>query len=82
MWFVGYSILPMFFALSGFLVSASALRLPLREYILNRAFRIMPALGVDVALSALVLGPLFTTLALVEYFTSSGFFVYFFNIIG
>jgi peptidoglycan/LPS O-acetylase OafA/YrhL len=69
-------------ALSGFLVTASALRLPLRECILNRAFRIMPALGVDVALSALVLGPLFTTLALVEYFTASGFFLYFFNIIG
>ena len=81
-WVAVYAILPMFFALSGFLVTGSALRLPLREYILNRGFRIVPALAVDIGLSALVLGPLFTTYALGDYFTDGRFFRYFFNIIG
>jgi peptidoglycan/LPS O-acetylase OafA/YrhL len=81
-WMAVYAILPMFFALSGFLVTGSALRLPLREYILNRGFRIVPALAVDIGLSALVLGPLFTTYALADYFTDGRFFQYFLNIVG
>ena len=81
-WVPVYAILPMFFALSGFLVTGSALRLPLREYILNRSFRIVPALAVDIGLSALVLGPLFTVLSLSDYFSDPRFYQYFFNIIG
>lgn len=77
-----YAILPMFFALSGFLVTGSALRLPLREYIFNRVFRIFPALGVDVAISALIIGPIFTTVALSVYFTDPNFIQYFGNVVG
>lgn len=82
LWPAIFAILPMFFSLSGFLVTASALRLPLREYILNRAFRIVPAIGVDICLCALVVGPLFTNLALGSYFSDPLFFRYFLNIIG
>ncbi len=81
-WMPIYAILPMFFALSGFLVTGSALRLPLREYILNRSFRIVPALAVDIGLSALILGPIFTTYALSTYFTHPEFLRYFLNIVG
>lgn len=77
-----YAILPMFFALSGFLVTASALRLPLREYILNRSFRIIPALAVDIFFFALVLGPIITTVSLGAYFSDPKFWLYFGNILG
>jgi peptidoglycan/LPS O-acetylase OafA/YrhL len=77
-----FAILPMFFALSGFLVTGSALRLPLREYILNRAFRIFPALGVDILISAIILGPIFTVLPLSLYFSDPTFWSYFTNIFG
>ncbi len=81
-WMIIYSILPMFFALSGFLVTGSALRLPLKQYILNRVFRIVPALGVDIMLSALILGPIFTAFSLAAYFNGREFWIYFLNIIG
>jgi len=81
-WIGVYSILPMFFALSGFLVASSALRLPLREYIANRVVRIVPALGVDILLSAIILGPIFTLEPLQSYFADSKFWHYFLNIIG
>jgi peptidoglycan/LPS O-acetylase OafA/YrhL len=81
-WPFYYAIIPMFFALSGFLVTASALRLPLREYILNRAFRIVPALGVDIFFCALVIGPIFTAFTMDAYFSDPKFFLYFGNIIG
>jgi peptidoglycan/LPS O-acetylase OafA/YrhL len=82
LWPFIFAVLPMFFALSGFLVIGSALRLPIKEYILNRAFRIVPALGVDIAISALIIGPIFTTVALTGYFTDKEFWSYFLNIIG
>ncbi len=81
-WFVNYGGLPMFFALSGFLLCGSAQRLNLRDFMLNRGFRIMPALAVEIGLSALILGPLYTDLPLSRYFTSVGFFHYFTNIFG
>jgi len=74
---------PMFFALSGFLVAASAIRTrQLVRFLGLRALRIVPALLVEVTLSALILGTLFTTLPLNEYFTSPKFYSYFLNIIG
>lgn len=82
LWSVISAILPMFFALSGFLVTASALRLPLREYILNRAFRIIPALAVDIVFCALIIGPIFTSFQLADYFVDRDFYEYFLNIIG
>lgn len=77
------SILPMFFGLSGFLVTASALRLRnTRTFLIFRALRIVPALLVEVTLAALVLGPILTTRALHDYFTDRQFFAYFGNIVG
>ncbi|WP_342359369.1 acyltransferase [Terrarubrum flagellatum] len=77
------SLVPMFFALSGFLVTGSALRTRNAfKFIGLRALRIVPALFVEVVLSAFILGAVFTTLPLREYFSDPGFFRYFGNIIG
>jgi peptidoglycan/LPS O-acetylase OafA/YrhL len=76
-------ILPMFFALSGFLVAGSLQRAAtLWEFLFLRFIRIFPALVVEVSLSALVLGVAFTTLPLNQYFSSPEFGSYFFNVIG
>jgi peptidoglycan/LPS O-acetylase OafA/YrhL len=74
--------LPMFFALSGFLVAASAERLPLGQFLINRALRILPALSVEIILSALVLGPLLTHYSIAAYVSDPRFASYFLNIIG
>jgi peptidoglycan/LPS O-acetylase OafA/YrhL len=76
-------LLPMFFALSGFLVMGSALRVGnLRVFITFRVLRILPALFTEISLSALVLGPLLTVVPLGVYFTSPQFFEYFGSLIG
>src|SRR5258708_1045719 len=55
-------IVPMFFALSGFLVAGSLERSgTLTKFLGLRVVRIMPALSVEVFISAIVLGALFTT---------------------
>jgi peptidoglycan/LPS O-acetylase OafA/YrhL len=82
MWFVTYFVLAMFFSLSGFLITGSALRLKLSDFLTNRFLRIVPALGMDIVLSALVLGPLVTSYATGDYFSNASFFKYFFNIVG
>ncbi|MDR7377060.1 peptidoglycan/LPS O-acetylase OafA/YrhL [Rhodoferax ferrireducens] len=82
MWLANYAILPMFFGLSGFLVAGSAERLSLKNFALNRGLRIFPALIVEILLSAFVLGVIFTTLPLKEYFTNWLFYKYFLNIVG
>ncbi len=66
-------MVPMFFTLSGFLVTASALRLPLKDYLLNRGARILPALFAVTAFAMLVAGPLATSLPLADYFSDPGF---------
>jgi peptidoglycan/LPS O-acetylase OafA/YrhL len=77
------TFVPMFFALSGFLVAGSLERSrSLFTFIGLRALRIVPALAGEVFLSALVLGPLLTTYPLAAYFSDPRFFVYFRNIIG
>lgn len=77
------ALVPMFFALSGFLVSGSAFRTTrLRSFLGLRALRILPALVVEVVLSALILGPFFTTVALDVYFKSPLFWTYWLNILG
>ena len=76
------AIVPMFFALSGFLISGSAQRLRLKDFLLNRSMRIVPALAVDIMVSALIIGPLFTTYSLQDYFSDKSFQYYFANIIG
>lgn len=76
------SILPMFFALSGFLVAGSLERNNLLTFAALRALRIVPALAVEITLSALIIGPLFTTFALQAYFSDTSFYLYFTNIVG
>jgi peptidoglycan/LPS O-acetylase OafA/YrhL len=76
-------ILPMFFTLSGFLVAGSLQRCrTLITFFGLRVMRIVPALAFETIVSALVLGPLFTTLNLDQYFSSSTFFSYFLNVLG
>ena len=78
-----FAILPMFFGLSGFLVTGSAERVKSSlKFFLQRAFRLIPALTVEVLISAIILGTLVTTLPLKEYFTHYQFWAYFGNIIG
>lgn len=76
-------ILLMFFALSGFLVAGSLKRRPTATaFITLRGIRLVPALAVEVLLSALILGPVFTSLPLGQYFDASSFHEYFGNIVG
>ena len=76
-------ILPMFFALSGFLVTASLERTrSLAVFLGFRALRIVPALAVEVTLSALLVGPLVTDRTLPSYFGDPSFINYFLNIAG
>jgi peptidoglycan/LPS O-acetylase OafA/YrhL len=77
------SYLPMFFALSGFLVTASALRTRrLIPFLGLRVLRLLPALFVEVTLSAIILGAIFTKLPLSQYYASPMFWSYFLNIVG
>jgi peptidoglycan/LPS O-acetylase OafA/YrhL len=75
-------ILPSFFALSGFLVTGSLERNTIPAFLTLRALRIFPALAVEVLISALIIGPLLTTVTWPEYFSSEKFFRYFLNIVG
>ena len=78
-----HALVGIFFALSGFLVAASAVRTgSMGRFFANRALRIFPALSVETLLSALILGPLVTELSLRAYFTDHEFFRYFGNIVG
>src|SRR5258708_11911847 len=79
-WFFEYALVPMFFVLSGFLVAGSGTRLSTKNFILNRAARIVPALFADIVFAALLIGPLVTKLPADLYFTDSTFFSYFLNI--
>jgi peptidoglycan/LPS O-acetylase OafA/YrhL len=75
--------LPMFFALSGFLVAGSLDRTPsLTKFLGLRAIRIFPALAFETLVWALIAGPLLTAFALRNYFTDPLFYQYFWNIIG
>jgi peptidoglycan/LPS O-acetylase OafA/YrhL len=76
-------LVPMFFALSGFLVAGSLERSrTLGMFLGLRAIRIFPALFVEVILSAFILGPLVTTLPPQLYFSDPLFFKYLLNAIG
>lgn len=65
-----------FFAISGFLVTASILNRNLLDYTLSRILRIYPALIVCVLISVFVLGPFLTHLAFSEYFGSERVYKY------
>jgi peptidoglycan/LPS O-acetylase OafA/YrhL len=77
-----YFMVPCFFALSGFLVAGSLERNSISAFVTLRVIRIFPALTVEVLVSALLIGPMVTTLGLSEYFSSGEFFKYFRNIVG
>ncbi|MCA1675889.1 MAG: acyltransferase [Actinobacteria bacterium] len=65
---VGVPVLSGFMAISGYMVTASWLRDPSAvRYIGRRVLRIMPALAVVLVFDVVVIGPLFTTLPLGEY---------------
>ena len=81
-WFSEYMLVPMFFALSGFLVAGSSMRLSTKNFLLNRAARILPALAADIVFAALLIGPLVTTLPAKQYFSDATFFTYFLNVTG
>ena len=73
----------MFFALSGFLVASSLERCKtLFTFLGLRAIRILPALAVEIFISALIIGPLFTTEPAKAYFAAPEFHDYFLNILG
>lgn len=77
------TLLPLFFALSGFLVMGSALRVrSLATFISFRMLRILPALSTEVCLAAVLIGGLSTSFSPGAYYTSAGFFRYFANILG
>lgn len=77
-----YFMLPSFFALSGFLVSASLFRNSVPSFLTFRALRIFPALFCEVVISALIIGPSLTTLSLRDYFLDPKLHAYFFNAVG
>jgi peptidoglycan/LPS O-acetylase OafA/YrhL len=77
------SLVPMFFALSGFLVASSLLRCrTLVTFVGLRILRIVPALALDTIFCAMILGPIYTSYPLREYFLHPDFLRYFLNIVG
>lgn len=58
-----------FFAISGFLVTRSIERNSLSSYVIARTLRIFPALLVVLLFDAFIIGPIFTTLPINEYFS-------------
>lgn len=80
--FLGSAIVPIFFALSGFLVAGSLLRTNLPQFITLRVIRLVPALAVEVIVSAIVIGIIFTDLPVSEYLRNSDLHAYFLNILG
>jgi peptidoglycan/LPS O-acetylase OafA/YrhL len=77
------TILPMFFALSGFLVCGSLVRTNnLVDFLALRVLRLFPALAVETTLSAVVIGSIFTILPLGAYFSDPMFRGYFTSLVG
>jgi len=76
-------ILPAFFAASGFMVAGSAMRTQdVKVFLGFRGLRIVPALAVETTLCAFIFGPLLTSLAITQYFTSFDTYEYTGNIVG
>ena len=74
---LGSIAVDIFFIASGFLVTGSLLKKQsLVEFCWARFLRIYPALLVALLLTVLVLGPIFTTLPLRDYFASKLVYVY------
>ncbi len=70
-----------FFVISGYLICESWNRDPvLWRFLVKRLLRIAPGLIVVVAIAALVLGPIVTSLSLAQYLADPSFASYFWNI--
>lgn len=82
LWALAESIVPAFFVLSGFLVTASAERLCLREFLTHRALRIFPALAVATLFAAFLIGPAVTHRSPAGYFHDRALWHYLLNAIG
>jgi peptidoglycan/LPS O-acetylase OafA/YrhL len=70
-----------FFVVSGFLVTRSAMNRSALDYILARVLRIVPGLAFAVLLTVLVVGPLLTGLSLTAYFADPSVRSYLCNIL-
>lgn len=71
-----------FFIISGYLIVKSwDLNPSVIDFLLKRSLRIFPALTVVVLMSMFVLGPIFTTLSIRDYFAHPQFWIYLKNII-
>lgn len=81
-WALDFAVLPMFFAVSGFLVAGSAERLPLGRFLINRGLRIFPALIAVTLIAAFLLGPALTTFAPEAYFADDRFWSFLLNAFG
>jgi peptidoglycan/LPS O-acetylase OafA/YrhL len=80
---VAWLILPAFFSLSGYLVMASLSRCAsIKEFLALRILRILPALSVVVAVTALLLGPFLSRLSPPDYFSDPLFLRYFENVLA
>jgi peptidoglycan/LPS O-acetylase OafA/YrhL len=76
---LGSAAVWIFFVLSGFLVASSFERShSVRDYVLARALRILPALTVVAVLTALVFGAVLTNLSLGQYFGDRSTYTYVF----
>lgn len=70
----------LFFFLSGMFISASYIKSnSWKKYTLMRMFRIWPALIVCIVLTVFVIGPIFTTINLANYFGSKQTWLFFFK---
>lgn len=69
-----------FFVISGFLVAKSWRSDPdLFRFLMRRGLRLFPGLALLVVLTAFILGPIFTTLPLAEYFSAPATYGYIWN---
>lgn len=59
-----------FFVTSGFLVTRSVCQHTTSDYVISRMLRILPALALVTVFDVFIIGPLFTTLPLSQYFSS------------
>lgn len=66
-----------FFVISGYLITSSFIRKPnLKNFLINRILRIIPALFIVVLISAIILGALITKLSFLEYFSDYRTYLY------
>lgn len=76
--FIGLAI---FFSISGYLIAKSAVTSSsFRNYLWKRFLRIQPMLMLICILSVFLLGPVFSSLSLAEYFKDKSAFTYFRNV--